>query len=87
MSQVDDGGWCALLNEIQRTEHLLPKDEIWAVAATQTLAEFILDLGDTLPEERRTSLIQIAAMVSRQGNREIMAALQADLALRRAALA
>ena len=56
MSQVDNGGWSALTSEIQRTEHLLPKDEIWAVAATQVVAELILDLDDYLAPERRAEL-------------------------------
>jgi hypothetical protein len=73
--------------EIQRAEHALPKDEIWAVDATQTLAELILDLNGLLTPERRALLIGVAAMISREGTREIMAALQAELVLRRAAMA
>jgi hypothetical protein len=86
MSQIENGGWSTLMGEIQRTERLLPRDEIWAVAATQALAELILDLDGHIPPDRRDLLIGVAAMVSREGNREIMAALQADLALRQAAL-
>jgi hypothetical protein len=87
MSQVDNGGWSTLMSEIQRTERLLPRDEIWAVAATQVLGELILDLDGHITPERRALLIGVAAMIAREGNREIMASLHADLVLRQAAVA
>ena len=85
MNQTQEATWTSVIGEIQRAEHALPPDELWAVTATQDIAALITVLGPGLDEIQRAALIGVGAAIARQANRECMAALQAELLLSRLA--
>jgi glutathione synthase/RimK-type ligase-like ATP-grasp enzyme len=85
MNAIDECAWMDAINQMQQAEKKLDKDEIWAVAATHRLADIIVELSPALTAHQREALIDLGAFFARQGLRETMAAIEADLALRRVA--
>ncbi|UAK24913.1 hypothetical protein [Sphingomonas nostoxanthinifaciens] len=79
------GTWGTVIDEMQAVERGLPHGEMWAVDAVYHLAVLVSGLTDHLPDEQRATLIHVGALIAREANRETMAALQADLVLRKVA--
>ena len=85
MNATDKSPWMNAVDQMQQAERCLDKDELWAVGATHRLADIIVELDPVLNDGQRHALIGLGAFFARQGQRETMAALEADLVLRRVA--
>jgi len=86
MDQLGNSAWMRVVGQMQQAERSLDRDDIWAVAATHQLADMIVELEPQLARHQREALIGLGALFARQAQRETMAAIEADLALRRVAL-
>lgn len=59
-------------------------DEFWCVPAVQSLAVHLAKFEALMTEEEAATIVGIGAMLSRQGNAEMKAEIQAIMALGRA---
>jgi hypothetical protein len=73
----------AAINAMMRASKTLP-DDMWAVAAVQNLACLYARIEPLLPEADKAMLIGIGGYVAHLGKAEMMAEIQAGMAIARA---
>lgn len=72
-----------MIGQIMKAERSLP-DDFWCVAAVQELACLLVKIEPLLPDETMATLVGIGAFIARQGKAEMMAEIEAKIAIGRA---